>query len=261
MRYGKGMTATVAALALTLAIGGCTRDTADSTETAVTTAQPDRAAELREQRDRDIAQMNDRVSEIERDYQTQLTARPRGTAGATAGLREEVQEDVKNIRAAVDDLRTTTPENWWERHEQAMSRTADDIEADVRRLAGNARIPAPRTDTADARSGAASDAPFTSRRDQFVKSFRARVESWDNSLEKVNARGARETELEDARARARKLDEDLDRLDKASADDWWDVSKARVNDYIDRVEKSIARLDDDNTATAGSRPDKGDTPR
>jgi hypothetical protein len=36
---------------------------------------------------------------------------------ATAGLREEVEEDVKNARAAVADLKTTTQQNWWERHE------------------------------------------------------------------------------------------------------------------------------------------------
>jgi hypothetical protein len=41
---------------------------------------------------------------------------------------------VANIKKAVADLRTTTPENWWDRHEQAMKRTADDIEADVQRL-------------------------------------------------------------------------------------------------------------------------------
>ena len=35
------------------------------------------------------------------------------------------------------------------------------------------------------------------------------------------------------------------RLGSASADDWWDLSKARVDEYIDRVERSVARFDDD----------------
>jgi hypothetical protein len=234
------------------ATGACTRETANTPETADVAAQPDRAAELRDERARDIAAMKDRVAEIEREYQQQTVERPRGTAGASAGLREEVQEDVKNVRQAVADLETTTAQNWWDRHEQAMMRTADDIEADVRRLSGTRAAPAPRDAAADARPGTASDAPFTSRRDRFVKDLRARVEAWDAAMEKVNARGARETELEDVRARRRKLAEDLDRLDEASADDWWDVSKARVNDYVDRVEKSIARLDDDSAARTGA---------
>ena len=45
-------------------------------------------------------------------------------------------------------------------------------------------------------------------------------------------------------ARVDKLGKDIERLASASAEDWWDLSKARVNDYIDRVEKSVARLDD-----------------
>jgi hypothetical protein len=234
------------------AVGACTREAGqDTTATADVTAKTDRAAELQREREQDIARMTERVAAVERDYQQQKAAeRPRGTGGATAGLREEVQEDVQNVRQAVDDLKTTTAENWWQRHEQAMSRTADDIEADVPRLSGARTLPAPGKDTTEPRSEVASSAPFTSRRDQVVKELRARIESWDQALEKVNTRGARETELEDLRARVRKLDDDLDRVDKASADDWWDLTKARVSDYIDRVEKSVARLDDDSSNTA-----------
>jgi hypothetical protein len=38
--------------------------------------------------------------------------------------------------------------------------------------------------------------------------------------------------------------EDLDKLASASADDWWDVTKDRVEAYLDRVEASVKRLDD-----------------
>ena len=89
-----------------------------------------------------------------------------------------------------------------------------------------------------------STAPFTSRRDQFVASLRARVDAMENALDKVKARDARKTELEDTQARVKKLADDLDRLRSASADDWWDVTKARVTDYVDRVENSVDRLDD-----------------
>jgi hypothetical protein len=215
------------------------------------------------QRDRDIAQLSDRVAAVERKYQEQIVEKPRGTAGATAGLREEVQEDVKNVRHAVDDLKTTTADNWWDRHEQAMARTADDIESDVRRLSGARGLPEDRKTTSAPGDDVASSAPFTSRRDRFVRDLRARIESWEAALEKVSGRGARETELDDTRARVRKLDEDLDRLGKASADDWWDVTEARVADYIDRVEKSVARLDDNpaNTAPKTATTPKTDTGR
>jgi hypothetical protein len=225
-------------------------------------AKTDRAAELQRERDREIAQLTDRVAEVERKYQEQTVEKPRGTAGATAGLREEVQEDVKNVRRAVDDLKTTTADNWWDRHEQAMARTADDIESDVRRLSGARALPEDRKTTTAPGGDVASSAPFTSRRDRFVKDLRARIESWETALEKVTGRGARETELDDTRARVRKLDEDLDRLDKAGADDWWDLTEARVADYIDRLEKSVARLDD-NPATTAPKPatPKTDTQR
>jgi hypothetical protein len=260
MRYGRARW--IAALGLAIAAAGaCTRDAENTATTADTTATPDRTAELQAERDRDILGLNDRVAEIERDYQRQTADRPRGTAGATPGLREEVQEDVKNVRQAVDDLKTTTTDNWWQRHEQAIGRTADDVEADVRRLSGARALPAPRTETTAQPGEVASSAPFTSRRDRFVKELRARIESWDKALEGVTARGARETELEDVRARVRKMDDDLDRLEKANPDDWWDITRARVGEYIDRVEKSIARLDDNPTATAPRTAPKPDTTR
>src|SRR5688572_19671501 len=140
----------------------------------------------RRERDQDIAQLTERVAEVERKYQQQTIERPRGTAGATDGLREETQEDVKNIRRAVDDLKTTTADNWWDRHEQAMSRTADDIEADVRRLSGARGLPEDRKTTSAPGDDVASSAPFTSRRDRFVRDLRARIESWEAALEKVS---------------------------------------------------------------------------
>jgi hypothetical protein len=92
-------------------------------------------------------------------------------------------------------------------------------------------------------------APFTSRRDMFVTDLKGRVDTFDHALDKVKAKGARETELNDTKARVKKLGDDLDRLARASADDWWDVSKARVTDYLDRVEASVKRLDDNKPRT------------
>lgn len=234
--------AIVGAIAVALAAGGCKRDAAEvREETADASRDADRAAELQRERDDEITRLDQRVAEVEREYAEARQKVVSGSRTATAGLREELQEDVTNVRQAVNDLRNTNPDNWWDRHEAALRRTADDIEADVRRLAGAAMPQRP----ADAKgTTGVSTAPFTSRRDQFVASLRARVDAMEDALEKVKARGPGETELEDTQARVKKLADDLDRLASASADDWWDVTKTRVTEYVDRVENSVERLDD-----------------
>jgi uncharacterized protein YukE len=141
---------------------------------------------------------------------------------------------------AVAGLKTTTPENWWERHENAMERTAADIEADVRRFGkGQNTSAAPREPEIPVNA-----APFESRRDRFVTHLRTKVDAMEAQLKDVRVRDAQKTELEDTRARVTKLKDDVDRLGKASGDDWWDISSKRVSEYVDRVEDSIRRLDD-----------------
>ena len=88
------------------------------------TGDADRAAELQQERNDEIARLNTRVTEIERDYMEATQKVESGNRTATAGLREELKEDVANIKEAVNDLGSTTPENWWERHEEAMRQTA-----------------------------------------------------------------------------------------------------------------------------------------
>jgi hypothetical protein len=238
-------TTIIAMFTVALAAAACQRDQSrDETPTAEVSRDVDRAAELQRERDEAIAALETRVAEMEREYAEARQKVVSGTRTATAGLREELNEDVTNVKQAVNELRSTTADNWWERHETAMKRTLADIEADVRRLAG--KIPAAKPqDTAGTAGDQASTAPFTSRRDSFVSDVRARVDAMDQALKNVTANGARETELEDTRARLRKLSEDADRLRSADADDWWDVTRARVTDYVDRVEDSVERLDDD----------------
>jgi hypothetical protein len=74
--------------------------------------------------------------------------------------------------------------------------------------------------------------------------MRTRVDAMKRALDNVKADGAKKTEVEDVRARVNKLGDDLDRLKSAKADDWWDVTRARVAEYVDRVEGSVKRLDD-----------------
>jgi hypothetical protein len=233
---------TTAVLAVGLTAAACNRQQPPS-ETA------ERTADVQQERGDDISQLNARVSEIEKKYAEKNAEVVSGAKTATAGLREELKEDVSNVKEAVADLSTTTADNWWDRNEQAMRRTADDIAADVRRLAGNlAPAQPPRAPDADVARGTtgeqASSAPFTSRRDAFVEEMRARTDGFLKALDGVKAKGPADTELDDTRARVQKLREDIDELRSASPENWWDVSKERVEEYIDRVESSIARLDD-----------------
>lgn len=243
MRYGTVLT--IGALALTLTGAACNRQAADqsATTTRTETAPPvDRAAEQQRQHQDEIARLDSRVAEIDRKYTDKISKVQSGRRTATAGLQEEVKEDVANVKQAVADLRTTTPENWWERHEHAITRTVDDIDADVRRLAGKVEAARPQGTTGTTPEGV-SNAPFESRRDRLVADLRARTDAMERALDNVKAKGARETEINDTKARVNKLRDDVDRLASAKADDWWDVSKARVTDYVDRVQASVDRLD------------------
>jgi chromosome segregation ATPase len=234
---------TTGVLVVALAAGACNRDaTTGASDAEIRDADIDRTAELQRERDNDIAELDERVAELEREYAEATQEIARGEAAATAALREEVREDVTNVRQAVNDLRTTTPDNWWDRHEQALKQSMDDVETDVRRLAGNIPPVKPQPTATTGETPAAE--PFMSQRDAFVNELRARVEAMENALDNVKASGPRETELDDTRARVEKLGEDVDRLRSASADDWWDVTKGRVADYIDRVQNSVDRLDE-----------------
>jgi hypothetical protein len=227
-------------LALSLGIVACnrpaqeTRDEAKSTNTEIA----DRAAEAERERNAEIARLNDRLAQLERDYTSKSSEVASGARTATAGLREEVQQDVADVKQAVANLGTTTADNWWEREEKAVRSAFDEVGDDVKRLAG--AVPAPNPVATDT----PATAPFTSRRDAFVTEMKGRLNAFGNALERVKASGPRETELKDTKARIDKLATDLDKLATASADDWWHVTTDRVEAYLDRVEASVKRLDD-----------------
>ena len=91
------------------------------------------AAERQQERNEEIARLDQRVAEIEREYSEANQKVVNEKKTPAPGLREELKEDVTNVKQAVSDLRTTTPDNWWNRHEEAMRRTADDIAKDLTR--------------------------------------------------------------------------------------------------------------------------------
>jgi hypothetical protein len=228
------------AVALSLGIAGCnrpaqeTRDDAKSANAEIA----DRTADAERERTAEISRLSDRVAQLERDYAEKDGEVASGKRTATAGLREEVKEDMANVKQAVANLGTTTAENWWDREEQAVRATIDEVGEDVKRLAGTVAEPnAVATDTP-------ATAPFTSKRDAFVTEMKGRLNAFTRSLDQVKASGPRETEVTDTKARISKLAADLDALATASADDWWSVTKDRVEEYIDRVEASVRRLDD-----------------
>jgi DNA repair exonuclease SbcCD ATPase subunit len=241
-------------LAITTAIiagltAGCdTGPAVKSDDRAVIESAEKKAAEQRERSEK-AAELERRAANLESQWtEMQTKVQTRGRT-ATAGLREEVQEDVKNARAAVANLKTTTEDNWWERHEQALEQSVNDVQVDVQRLTKQKTMREP-TEKAEP---VGTVAGFAERRDAFVSRLRARVDAMEQELDRMNAKGALETELEDTRARIDKLQEDLDELRKVSADDWWDVSSERVAQYIERVQESIKRLDDNKAEQAKPR--------
>ena len=241
------MMTAVGVMALTLSIGACSRErSVEQRDRATAVRDVDRAAALQEQRDRDLSKMDDRIAALEREYQEKRASTPSGTSGkATISLRDELKSDMDDVKAAVSRLRTTTPENWWDRHESALETAIGDVDKDVRRFTGiPASAPPKDLRTTDESGQPVSTAPFTSRRDKFVADMRTRLDGMGKALDAAKATGPRKTERDDLHARIEKLAGDIKRLGSASAEEWWDLSKARVDEYIDRVERSIARLDD-----------------
>ena len=243
--YRKTITA-IGTFALAIAVSACGRDSGQPAPPSVD-PQADRAAQAERRREQELSSLDDRVATIERAHEEKAAAIPQRTGAKTASgrLREDVKSDLADLKDAVNDLRTTTADNWWSRHEAALKKAAGEVETDVKAFSATKRLPPPKKEVqaVDASGQAVSTAPFTSQRDKFVSEMRIRFDVMNKVLDNVKATGPRKTALEDLRARVKKLADDVARLRSASADDWWDLSKTRVSDYVDRVEKSVARLD------------------
>ena len=235
MRYAQ--LATIVAFAAALTATACNRTPATTEEAAETVR--DEAAEARQKMQDEAAELETKVGNLDREWNEMQAKVADDKNKATVALQAEVKEDLANAREAVADLKTTTEANWWERHEQRLERTADDVEADVKRFARKWTAP-----KIEAEVAAAGDA-WEARRDRFAARMEARIDAMENALKDVDLKGAAETEVEDTRARVKKMREDTDRLKNATERDWWDITRARVNDYIERVDRSIRRLDDD----------------
>ena len=217
-------------------MSACTR-----TEPVNEAAEEDPAVAERERQQDEALRLETRAVELEREWNEMQARLAKETAGPTAELKAEVQEDLSQVRGAVADLKTTTAANWWERHEKVMEQNLADVEQDVKRFAR--RWTEPKPDAEVGTTGAATG--WEARREQLVNRIEARIDAMEEALKNIDLRGAQETEVEDTRARVKKMREDADRLRNASEDDWWEISRDRVTEYIERVEQSIERLDND----------------
>ena len=233
MRYAQ--LTTIVAFAAALTVTACNRN-----PPAEETTVRDEAAEARQRMQEEAAELEKKVADLDREW-NEMQAKMAGEKNkATAALQAEIKEDLTNVRQAVDDLKTTTPENWWERHEQRMERTASDVEQDVRRFARRWSEP-----KLDAEGTVGSSDNWEARRERFARRMELRIEAMEDALKDLDLKGAPETEVEDTRARLKKMREDAERLHNTTEEDWWEITKDRVNDYIERVDRSINRLDDD----------------
>ena len=242
----------IGVLALTLAAGACNRQAAmnqsDNASAAPVTRQADRAAELQRQRDEDLAKLDARVAALERDYQQARDARPSGTAGttATSPLRGEAKSDVHDVTEAVEQ-----PPNH-DARKLVGARSGRDEACDRRRRGGRqtrhrSAKPADSTQGGSCRRrvGAAGQHCAVHVESRQVRRRHACTGGCDEQGPRHReGQGSAENGSDDLHARVNKLGEDLDRLKSASAEDWWDVSKGRVEDYIARVEKSVHRIPD-----------------
>lgn len=236
MRYRSFNTAVMITAVFCLA--ACSRQqtsdrNGDANRTATTNAQNARLS--------DIDHLDKRLNDIDQKWAEKEKKLQQERAAATKAMRAEVAEDLKNARQAVENLGTTTPENWWEREEGVLERTTSELEHDVQRFTGRPLHPG---ETKAPAKTEGNETAFAARRDQFIDALEPRVDAMKKQMEAVKAKGTEHTERNDTLSRVNKLDSDLTELRKASTDDWWKISRDRVSDYIDRLEKSIGRLDD-----------------
>jgi hypothetical protein len=217
-----------------LSFAGCNRpDTAEN--------RPDPTADETQARQNDTTELESRLAAVEREWEEAQAALSQQAETASAEVRTRVEDDLTQAKEAIADLRTTTAENWWERQEQQLERAAEEVEQDVRRYVQNWKAPDSTSETGTA--GETSD--WSARRDELVARMETRIEALDTALRNVGSRDANQAEVEDTRTRVRQLREDSDRLRDASEPEWWDVTKQRVEAYIERIDAAIDRLTDD----------------
>jgi DNA repair exonuclease SbcCD ATPase subunit len=223
------------ALAAAMTAGACNRGPTEES------AMPDTAADAREEHREQAAEIEQRMTELEREWNEVQSTVTAGTQETAAEARAEIQEELADARQALGNLQTTTAANWWERTEREIEQEMEELEGDVRRFARDWDAPEPAGEVGTAGS---AETTWEGRRDRLVSRMEARLESMERALENATADGEEADELEETRARVREMRDETGQLRDAAEDDWWDITRARVNNAIDRIDRSIERFGD-----------------
>ena len=222
----------IALVAMSVAATACNRPNQD-VDDARSTAEP--AADTRAQ---DADELDRRLAELERKWEDVKTRVSNEAAAATATARARIEDDLMMAREALGELRTTTADNWLERQERQLERMAERVEQEVRTFARN-WTPSPDTDEVGT-SGDQTD--WAQRRDALVARMEQRIREMEQALADIGPGDGNEADVEDTRARVEHMKEDTERLRRASEAEWWDVTKARLSAYLDRLDAAIDRL-------------------
>lgn len=196
---------------------------------------PREAAETGPATDQEVAEFENRLDALERDWNAAQERLGDQAASTAAAARRTIDEELRELRASIDELRTTTAQNWWDRQERQLERTAERVQQDVRRVA-RSWTPAEASDEV-ATSGETSD--WRARRDALVSGLERRIRDMEEALEGLDPR---DPGVEQARERVQHMKDDAERVRGASEDGWWEITKARIRVSLDRVDAAIDRL-------------------
>ena len=153
-------------------------------------------------------------------------------------LTSAIDQDFAAAKEALNELRATNAQDWWERQERQMERAAERAEQSVRSLARNWTPPENR----DSVATTGTDTDWASRRDRLVTRLEERVRSMERALGQLDPRDFERQELEHTRDRIELMKEDTERVRAASEDEWWELTKERVRAQLDRLDAALDRV-------------------
>jgi hypothetical protein len=114
------------------------------------------------------------------------------------------------------------------------------VERDVSRAVRDWRAAAPQAEVATG----GTENEWEARRDRLVGRLEERIDAMEMALEDALS-GQDKEQVDDTRARVEQMKRDADRLRTVSEDDWWEVTKERVSDALERMAAEMRRLKDD----------------
>jgi chromosome segregation ATPase len=227
-----------ALLAGIVVAAGCSRTETATTGSADRTA-PDAAAAQRD-RDEYANKLDQRISQME----SRLTEMKASASQKTKDRLEDVQQSLKELREEVAEIRRpTVGTEWWPMTERYVERDAQRVETGVRgRGAGSAA----RTDTTTTPSTTTEAGPdLAARRDKFVQRMQAQIDQLERELNNAPPDRVRGGDIDGVRSELKDLRDEVNDLKNATAANWWDTTKARLDRTMSRIERSIENVGKD----------------